>query len=79
MNRKMLLLAGVLIFILGMKYAFGQAVETAINWDPVLQEDPVQDVVAVMVAAPVLGAIFGAFRMLETNSSRPALVFLRLH
>jgi hypothetical protein len=77
MNSKMLLLAGVLIFVLGMKCAFGQAVETAMNWDPFLQDDPVQDVAAVMVAAPILGAVFGAFRLLRTNSSRPSPVFLR--
>jgi hypothetical protein len=78
MNSKMLLLAGVLIFVLGIKYAFGQAVETAMNWDPLLQEDPVQDVAAIMVAAPILGGVFGACRLLRANSSRPSLVFLRL-
>ena len=79
MNRKMLLLTAILILVLGVKYAFGQGAESAINWDAVLQKDPVQDVGAVMLASSILGAIFGALRLLRTNSSRPALVFLRLN
>jgi hypothetical protein len=77
MNKKLFLCAAVLFFMLAWRYAFGQA-ESAINWDPLLQEDPMQDVAAVFVAAPILGVVFGTFRLLRTNSPRPALVVLRL-
>jgi hypothetical protein len=77
MNRKLLLCTAVLLFMLAWKYAFGQD-QSAINWDPLLQEDPMQDVAGVFVAAPILGMVFGAFRLLRTNSPRPALVVLHL-
>lgn len=77
MNKRWLLFAAALPFMAALKYAFGQD-ESAISWDPILQEDPTQDVAAVMVAAPILGVIFGAFRLLRTNSSHPVLLSLRL-
>jgi hypothetical protein len=77
MNKGMLLFAMVLFFMAALKHAFGHD-EPMIGWDPVLQDDPTQDVAVVMLAAPILGAICGVFRLLRTNSPRPVLLSLRL-
>jgi uncharacterized membrane protein len=77
MNKRLLLFAIALSFMAALKYAFGQG-ESGIGWDPVLQDDPIQDVAAVMLAAPILGGICGAFRLLRTRSPKPVLLFLRL-
>lgn len=77
MNERLLLFAMVLFFMAALKHAFGQDA-TSIGWDPGLQDDPTQDVAAVMLAAPILGAICGVFRLLRTNSPRPELLSLRL-
>jgi hypothetical protein len=78
MNKRMLLLAMVLFFMAALKRAFGQD-EPVIGWDFGLQDDPTQNVAVVMLAAPILGAICGVFRLLRTNSPRPVLLSLRLH
>ena len=77
MNKRLLLFAIALFFMAALKYAFGQG-GPMIGWDPVMQDDPIQDVAVVMLAAPALGAICGAFRLLRTNSSQPVLLSLRL-
>lgn len=77
MKKRWLLFATVLLSMAALKYACAQD-ESAMNWDPVWQDDPIQDVVAVMVAAPILGVMFGAFRLLRTHSSRPVLLSLHL-
>jgi hypothetical protein len=77
MNKKLPLFALALFCLSALKYAFGQG-EPAIGWDPVLQDDPIQDVAAVMLAAPILGGICGAFRLFRTNSQQPLLFSLRL-
>ncbi|HEY6306393.1 MAG TPA: hypothetical protein VI488_08075 [Candidatus Angelobacter sp.] len=76
MNKRLLLFVTKLFLAAAMKHAFGQG-GAATSLDPVW-EDPTQDVAAVMVAAPIGGAIFGAFRLLRTNSARPVLLSLRL-
>jgi hypothetical protein len=77
MNKRLLLFAIVLFFMVALKYAFGQG-EPVAGWDSVMQDDPIQDVAAVMLAAPILGAICGAFRVVSTNTARPVLLSLRL-
>jgi hypothetical protein len=77
MNKRLLLFAMILFFMAALKHAFGQD-EPMIGWDLSVQDDPIQDVAAVMLAAPILGAICGAFRLLRTNSPRPVLLSLRL-
>jgi hypothetical protein len=67
----------VLFFKSALKHAFGPD-EPTIGWDPVLQDDPTRDVAAVMLAAPILGAICGGFLLLRTSSARPALLSWRL-
>jgi|GEM_PF-4713232 len=80
MKRKLLLFAIALLVLIGLKYAFGQGDET-ISWTPyTLQDaDPIQDVLAVMIAAPLLGTVFAAFRILARRSARPVLEPIRLH
>jgi hypothetical protein len=53
MNKRLLLFAMVLFFMAALQHAFGQD-EPMIGWDPGLQDDPTQDVAAVMLAAPIL-------------------------
>jgi uncharacterized membrane protein len=77
MNQRLFLFVIALFFMAALKYALGQD-EPVIGWDSVLQDDPIQDVAGVMLAAPILGAICGAFRLLRTNSPRPVLLSLRL-
>jgi hypothetical protein len=77
MNKRLMLFAIALFFLVALKHAFGQG-EPVVGWDAVLQDDPIQDVAAVMLAAPILGGICGAFRLLRTNSLRPVLLSLRL-
>jgi hypothetical protein len=77
MNRKLLLFAIALFFMVALKFAFGQG-EPVVGWDAGFQDDPIQDVAAVMLAAPIIGGICGAFRLLRTNSLRPVLLSLRL-
>jgi hypothetical protein len=77
MNKRLLLAVVAVFFLVAMKHAFGQD-EPMIGWEPVWQDDPVQDVAFVMLAAPILGAIFGAFRLLSTNSREPEMGRLRL-
>ncbi len=76
MSRRWFAFATLLFAITTLRCAFGQD-ESAIGWDTIAQ-DPIQDVAAVMIAAPILGVIFGALRVLRTHSTRPALESLRL-
>jgi hypothetical protein len=77
MNKRHMLFAIALFFPAALRCAFGQG-EPVIGWDAGLQDYPIQDVAAVMLAAPILGGICGAFRLLRTNSLRPVLLSLRL-
>ncbi len=77
MNKRWFALATLLFVMVALRYTFGQD-ESAIGWDTVVR-DPIEDVAAVMTAAPILGVIFGVFRLLRTHSMRPALEPLRLH
>jgi hypothetical protein len=58
----------LLLLVIGVKHALGQD-ESPIGWD--LENDPTQDVAAVMIAAPILGAVQGALRLLTANAFRP--------
>jgi hypothetical protein len=78
MNRRFMWLAAVLLFTLALRFAFAQGEERAITWEPAYELDPMGDVLAVMVAAPLLGLIFAALRRQRTNSPRPLLQVLRL-
>ena len=73
MKRKNLLLfAAVLFLLLALKYAFGQD-EDAVGFSPVDYEDPAESIFGLMAAAPILGAIFGAMRILLQRCARPIL------
>lgn len=77
MNKRLLLLAIALFFMAALKCALGQG-EAVVGWGPVLEDDPIQVVGLVMIAAPILGTICGAFRLLRTNTASPVLLSLRL-
>lgn len=77
MNKRLALLFCGFMLVMAARLAFGQDVDNGITWDAVA-EDPIQDIARVMVAAPILGLFFGMIRILRTQSSRPALSYLRL-
>ncbi len=77
MNKRWFALATLLFAMAARRCAFGQD-GSPIGWDTVVR-DPIEDVAAVMIAAPILGVIFGVFRVLRTQSTPPALEPLRLH
>lgn len=77
MNKRLLLFAVALLCLSALRYAFGQG-EPVIGWDSVLQDDPIQDVAAVMLAAQILGGICGAFRLFRTKLSAAGVVVLTL-
>jgi hypothetical protein len=69
MTKKWLFFVMSLFLMMAVKQAFAQDAST-IGWD--LDDDPTHDVVAVaMIAAPILGVIFGALRLLSTDAFRP--------
>ena len=78
MPRKILLFACVLFLWFALKYAFGQDENATVGWDPDVYEDPAQSIFALMIGAPILGAIFGAVRVLRQHSARPLLEPIRL-
>jgi hypothetical protein len=77
--RKMLLFTGVLLLVVGLRYAFAQDQGVAVGWDTDAYQDPLDIVLALMIAAPILGAVFGAIRVLSSRSARPVLEPIRLN
>ena len=79
MKRKLLLFAGVLFLMLALKYAFGQETGGTAELDTAgVYEDPTESVIGLAIAAPLLGMVFGAFRVLAKRSQRPVLEPMRL-
>jgi hypothetical protein len=78
-NRRILLFSGVLFLLIAVKYAFGQAEGGPIGWDADAYQDPLDCVLALMIAAPILGSVFGAIRILKARSARPVLEPIRLN
>jgi hypothetical protein len=78
-TRKMLLFAGVLFLLIALKYAFAQEEGGSIGWDADAYQDPLDCVLALMIASPILGSVFGAIRVLKLRSARPVLEPIRLN
>jgi hypothetical protein len=81
MKRKLLLFAGVLILMLAVKYAAGQADPGQIGWDDgAYWTGPISDDLQnFMLLAPLAGAGYGVIRILAQRSARPLLEPLRLN
>jgi len=78
-TRKVFLLAGMLFLLIAVKFALGQDESGSIGWDADTYQDPLDCVLALMMAAPILGSVFGAIRILNTRSARPVLEPIRLN
>jgi hypothetical protein len=76
-KRWLLVFAMALLLATASKHASGQD-ESAVGWNAFEEDDPTEDIAAVMIAAPVLGTILGALRVRKTNTSRPIIVSLGL-
>lgn len=70
MRRETLLFASLVFLLIALKYALGQD-DGGIAWN--VDADPLDDVLSAMIGAPVLGAIFGAIRVMMRRSGRPVL------
>jgi hypothetical protein len=70
MTKRWLFFAMLLFLMVAVKHAFAQDAST-IGWD--LEDHPTNDVAVAMIAAPIMGAIFGALRMLSANAFRPVI------
>ena len=78
-TRKVFLLAGMLFLLIAVKFALGQDESGSIGWDADAYQDPLDCVLALMMAAPILGSVFGAIRIFNTRSARPVLEPIRLN
>lgn len=79
MNRKLLLLAGIMFLLIALKLAFSQAEGDLVGWDPSPYEDPADTVFSLMLGSPLLGAVIGGIRVLFQRSARPVLQPIRLN
>jgi hypothetical protein len=81
MKRKLLLFASVLILMLAVKYAAGQADPGQIGWGDgaSLNGSISDDLEGFMLLAPLAGAGCGLIRILARRSARPLLEPLRLN
>ncbi len=77
MKRKILLFVAVLIVMLLVKYALGQEGPARIEWADGTS-DPTDDILSLMLLAPLAGAGFAMIRALSQRHSRPVLEPLRL-
>jgi hypothetical protein len=78
-TRKMLLFVSVLFLLFALKYALGQEEGGSIGWDTEVDQDPLDCVLALMIAAPIVGSVLGAIRVLSLRSARPVLEPIRLN
>lgn len=74
MTKRWLFLAMSLFLMMAVKHTFAHAFAqgedaSTVGWD--LDDDPTHDVAVAMIAAPILGTIFGALRLLSANAFRP--------
>ena len=76
MTKKSLWLLTLLV-VLAVRLAVAQSDET-ITWNPSFDDDPVSDILRVMIAAPILGVLFALPRLARTFSARPVLLLLGL-
>jgi hypothetical protein len=77
MKRKILLFVAVLIVMLLVKYALGQEGPARIEWAPGVS-DPMDDILSLLLLAPVAGVGFAIIRAWSQRVSRPVLEPLRL-
>ena len=78
MKRNLLLFLVGFFFVAALKYAFGQEDVSGVSWDPVTVHNPMDDVLAVMIFAPIVGFAIGIVRVLTLSSARPVLEPIRL-
>ena len=77
MKRKILLFVAVLILMLAVKYALGQDGLAGTDWAPGTS-DPTDDILSIMLLAPLAGVGCAIVRALSHRLSRPVLEPLRL-
>ena len=65
-KRKLMLLVATMFVLSALKYALGQDDANLVGWDPSSfgYADPTQDILAIMICAPILGSFFGLIRVL---------------
>lgn len=74
MNRKSLLFACALFFLVAVKFALGQIDNDVAGWDiDAGYDDPSEWIFSVMMCAPILGAVIGALRVLAQRTARPVV------
>ena len=78
MKRNLFLFLVGLFLIMAFKYAFGQDDASGVSWDPVTVHNPMDDILAVMIFAPIVGFAIGILRVLTLSSARPVLEPIRL-
>jgi len=70
-SKNLIFFAAMLFLVVALKYAFGQDEDFG-EFTP-SYEDPLDSTFGLMTAAPILGAVFGAMRVLFQRSARPVL------
>lgn len=71
--RNLLLFALMLFLVMAIKYALAQNENDLGSWYDNEYEDPAESIFGLMMAAPILGAVFGGLRILFQRSARPIL------
>lgn len=83
MKRNMVWLVVALFFTLALRYAFGQVADenSGVGWDSISLggHDPVLDIVAVMVGAPIVAIVLGILRLLTEGCERTRLMLIKLN
>lgn len=72
-QRKLLVFLGVLFLLFVLRSALGQGEENVVGWDPIAYEDPAESIFNIMMAAPILGAMIGAARLIAQRFQRPVV------
>ena len=78
MTKKSLLFAGAFFLMLALKYALGQDEGDVTGFDQIVYEDPAESIFSLMMAAPLIGAVIGAIRVLALRDAKPLLQPIRL-
>jgi ABC-type uncharacterized transport system permease subunit len=74
MNRKLLLALSVLLLLFALKYAFGQDDTSGVGWDPIaIYPAPDYDIFHIMLAAPIVGVLYGIKRVVSLPHAPPVL------
>src|SRR5436309_2656996 len=73
MKRNHLLFLAALFLVTALKYAFAQEDMSGIGWEPTMVYNPMNDVLRVMVWAPIVGLAIGFLRVLMQRTARQCL------